>query len=99
MDIAVNDINGLDGLNTRDIKLAIGEEVNEDELDETAQGDKVESLEKMDLESKEEINTETIPDNDGVESLKKLLHALSNEDVAASLKGMKISINITLGDK
>jgi len=34
-----------------------------------------------------------------VEALKKLLTALTNEDVAASLKGMKISINITLGDK
>ena len=35
----------------------------------------------------------------GVEALKKLLKALSSEDVVASLKGMKISINITLGDK
>lgn len=35
----------------------------------------------------------------GVEALKKLLKALSNEDVSASLKGMKININITLGDK
>jgi uncharacterized membrane protein len=37
--------------------------------------------------------------NSGVKALKKLLKALSNEDVAASLKGMKININITLGDK
>ncbi len=37
--------------------------------------------------------------NSGVEALKKLLKALSNEDVAASLKGMRININITLGDE
>jgi uncharacterized membrane protein len=35
---------------------------------------------------------------DGVEALKNLLVALSDKNVAASMKGMKISINITLGD-
>ena len=49
----------------------------------------------------EEIdNTQKVKDNtqDGVEALKNLLVALSDKNVAASMKGMKISINITLGD-
>jgi len=37
--------------------------------------------------------------DEGVASLKRLLEALSNEGVAASLKGMKISVNITFGDQ
>jgi len=44
-------------------------------------------------------NTKITTDNNGVEALKKLLQALSNEDVVASMKNMEININITLGDK
>ncbi|PHQ65504.1 MAG: DNA topoisomerase IV, partial [Sulfurimonas sp.] len=96
LEIAVSDIDGLESLNTRDIKLAIGEEVGDEEvasdtLDEVVQSDEVESL--------QETNLDIDPSNEGVESLKKLLAALSNEDVVASMKGMKININITLGDK
>jgi uncharacterized membrane protein len=47
----------------------------------------------------QETNLDIDSSNEGVEALKKLLKALSNEDVAASMKGMKININITLGDK
>ncbi|WP_310441985.1 hypothetical protein [Sulfurimonas sp.] len=88
----------IDSLSSRDLKLAIGEEVNEEEFDETLDEDsrKVEEFEE-DLS----IDEDSIDkDGDkGVEALKKLLKALSSEDVVASLKGMKISINITLGDK
>jgi len=37
--------------------------------------------------------------NQGVEALQALLQALSNQEVAKSLKGMNISINISFGDK
>ena len=101
LEMSVSDMDGLDALNERDIKLAIGEEVCENDEVETSQvevnteeydanniSDEVENVQEMRVE----------PNNDGVEALKKLLQALSNEDVVASLKGMKININITLGD-
>jgi len=78
-------LDALDGLTTRDLKLAIGEEIDE-ELDEEVD------------ETSSEIEEENVEVQDGVEQLKKLLEALSDKNVAASMKGMKISINITLGD-
>jgi uncharacterized membrane protein len=68
---------GIDSLTSKDLKIAIGEEINEEEVSNAT-----------------DMST---TDNNGVEALKKLLQALSNEDVVASLKGMKININITLG--
>lgn len=94
----------IDSLTSRDLKIAIGEEVAVDEeLSETDEQagfdesikDKPEAEAEV-LETPKEMN---VSSNDGVEALKKLLKALSNEDVAASLKGMKININITLGDQ
>ncbi|MCD6432836.1 MAG: DNA topoisomerase IV, partial [Sulfurimonas sp.] len=100
--IATSEIDSIDALNTRELKLAIGEEVDLEELDEVSQSDEIESLVETnldttcdeELENQEQIENE----NDGVEALKKLLKALSDKDVAASLKGMKININITLGN-
>jgi len=100
------DIANIDSLTSRDLKLAIGEEVTQESTTESSQGSEVsgiedsslESISESDEETKIPTNTEITTDNDGVESLKKLLTALSNEDVAASLKGMKININISLGD-
>jgi uncharacterized membrane protein len=84
------DIPDLNSISSDDLKLAIGEELT------NAQEDKEEVVESK--TSKElKYDTEITPNNDGVEALKKLLTALSNEDVVASLKGMKININITLG--
>ena len=92
MDINMSDVNGLESLNTRDIKLAIGEKV-EEEIEVTK--DVSDELQELEVPQ----NTEISSDNEGVESLQKLLKALSDKDVAASLKGMKININITFGDK
>jgi uncharacterized membrane protein len=88
----------IDSLSSRDLKLAIGEEVNEEEFDETLDEDsrKVEEFEEDFSIDEDSIDKDG---DKGVEALKKLLKALSSEDVVASLKGMKISINITLGDK
>ncbi|MBL1242904.1 MAG: hypothetical protein COA39_000635 [Sulfurimonas sp.] len=78
----------LDSLTSRDMKLAVGEEVD--------------SLEPEFLEEEtaviEEIQETVAEENKGVEALKNILIALSDKNVAASMKGMKISINITLGD-
>jgi len=113
MSIAQSSIKDISGLNSRDLKLAIGEEVDdlpqepeemleEESMEENFTEDVAEEIdtieEKNESLSKDNtaVNSE---ENEGVEALKKLLKALTNEDVAASLKGMKISINITLGDK
>ena len=102
-----SEIDNIDSLNTRDLKLAVGEEVaelDEDMLDEKAE---VENEEELSIENEIDLEEDTISeisdldieaDDEGVESLKKLLEALSNKEVAASMKGMKISINIELGD-
>jgi len=100
LNIVGDDMNGLDSLTSRDLKLAMGEEVEELEEEslkeiETSSSHKNEIVEAEEADIKESSTDE----NEGVESLKKLLAALSNHDVAASLKGMKISINITLGEK
>ena len=80
------DIPDLNSISSDDLKLAIGEELT------NSQEDKEEVVASK--TSKElKYDTEITPNNDGVEALKKL-SALSNKDVAASLKGMKININI-----
>ena len=90
-------------LSTESLKVAVGE-LNEEEISHKETDDENESLEDIDLEEETKENSEVIESNtqieandDGVEALKKLLKALSNEDVAASMKGMKININIELG--
>lgn len=88
----------IDSLTSRDLKLAIGEEVLEnDELDDAEEKESFAQDEKREVLTKIHEDTND-GSTDGVEALKKLLTALSNEDVAASLKGMKININITLGE-
>jgi len=44
-------------------------------------------------------NDSDLEENDDITALQNLLKALSDKNVVASLKGMKININITLGDK
>ena len=89
--IAANEIDPLADLTSKDLKVALGEEVEPDIEDVDTQA--VAELE--DDMGSEEINE---ADGSGVEALKKLLEALNDKNVAAAMKGMKISINITLGD-
>lgn len=97
--ITENDIDSLDGLTSRDMKIALGEEPREEFQNEV----KIEE-ELEEVVTKEEVTDEVITQSEhqetpeGVEVLKNLLTALSDKNVAASMKGMKISINITLGD-
>ena len=100
LNIVENDMNVFDGLTSKDLKIAIGEEVEEE-------GSIIDELVEESSEEENEVNEEVVTDsikeetsdNNGIEALKKLLTALSDKDVAASMKGMKISINITLGDQ
>lgn len=89
----------IDTLSSRDLKLAIGEEVEDVAIDGEDEN-LVESFEEMaDEDAKEDEEIACVEDNGnvGVETLKKLLEALLNKDIAASLQGKKISINITIG--
>jgi len=110
---ALEGFDELDMLDERELKLAIGEEVEDEEVDihvgasdhtslsvealDEAMGKSVSADEFIDEpdfldESKAENSAE------GVEALQALLKALSNEEVAKSLKGLNISININFGN-
>ncbi len=96
----------LDMLDERELKMAIGEEV-EEELDirigesefaslgaealEEVMGRPAHAVEPV--EAKIEAGSA-----EGVDALQALLKALANEEVAKSLKGLNISININFGN-
>ncbi|MFA6188489.1 MAG: hypothetical protein WC680_04330 [Sulfuricurvum sp.] len=112
----------LDSLSERDIKLAIGEEVEEEPevrvghsnhssldaealseaLDEVAVDELGDEFEEMN------IDVESVGDlveehhgtpAEGMDALQALLKALANEDVAKTLKGLSINININFGNE
>ena len=91
LQIAKNEIDPLAGLTSKDFKMALGEEMDEEEIEDVEEA-------ITETSPVSEVEGGTQEQNSGVEALKKLLEALSDKDVAASMKGMKISINITLGD-
>jgi uncharacterized membrane protein len=104
------DFDELDMLDERELKRAIGEEIEDDEpavyADEGDESLVAETLEEVMNESpsfleetdEESEEVETASHAEGVEALQALLKALSNENVAKSLKGMNISININFGN-
>ena len=95
----------LDMLDELELKRAIGEEVEDEDLQNDQIID-IDDLDEVAMDEAEElaevaqpISNETAASHtDGVEALQALLKALSNEDVAKSLKGMNISININFGN-
>ncbi|MGA9046020.1 hypothetical protein [Sulfuricurvum sp.] len=97
-----------DMLDERELKLAIGEEVEEEPVAGIDEEDLFLETEELDEEMKdtdlnEEVaqvasSTVSTAHTEGVEALQALLKALSNEDVAKSLKGLNISININFGN-
>ena len=112
LEIATNDIDTLDdfdSLTSNDLKLAIGEEVNTEEPEVSSGEIDLESFEEVnteesdmmsdakDLESFEETEQEVQANS--IEALENLLAALKDKNVAASMKGTKININITIGDE
>ncbi|TDA62726.1 hypothetical protein E0765_09050 [Sulfuricurvum sp. IAE1] len=101
-----------DTLDERELKLAIGEEV-EEEPEIRVGGSEFASLGAEALaEASGHAQAETMAPKEsfaaemdeegthaeGVEALQALLKALSNEEVAKSLKGLNISININFGN-
>jgi len=109
-------IDDLDGLDEREIKLAIGESVEEElsvrvgegehsSLDAEALSEAMGEPSKMDaeMESKHDVSVlateKKSSPSEGMEALQALLKALSNDEVAASLKGLNISININFGNE
>ena len=125
-DVDMGDFEGLgdlDGLNERDIKLAIGEEVEEEEpeirigrgshssLDAEALSEAMgespivaldDELEDIDIDVSTALKPVTEHHGtpaEGMDALQALLKALSNEDVAKTLKGLSINININFGNE
>ncbi|MCI4406837.1 MAG: hypothetical protein JHC35_06080 [Sulfuricurvum sp.] len=101
---SMNGLDELDMLDELELKRAIGEEVKEESFDAQEEfSDTIESVDKED-DAFEEVSDKPAPSEtsaahpEGVEALQALLKALSNEDVAKSLKGMNISININFGN-
>jgi uncharacterized membrane protein len=103
------DFDELDMLDERELKKAIGEEVDEELSCYAAPESSGLVCEALD-EVKEEVFSdepqqsdnkaqETTSHAEGVEALQALLKALANENVAKSLKGMNISININFGNE
>ncbi len=88
----------IDSLTTRELKIAIGEEVDDEVEEENVESEDIAITPTPEPVTQENIDVDTSTENDGVAQLKTLLEALTDKNVAASLKGMKISINITLGD-
>ena len=103
VDLASSSIDSIDSLNIRELKLALGEDISD--LPEEIENDAKERVDEGITSSVETTSNSNLDvdlnssENEGVEALKNLLLALSDKNVAASLKGMNISINITLGDK
>ncbi len=105
-DNSFSGLDDLDMLNERELKLAIGEEVeDEHEPDEEAdlfeEEEEIAEEDAVDVVSVEPIAEEVhaVTHAEGVEALQALLKALSNEEVAKSLKGLNISININFGNQ
>lgn len=125
-DVDMGDFEGfgdLDGLSERDIKLAIGEEVEEAEeepevrigrgshasLDAEALSEAMGEAPVVELDDElEDIDVSTAlkpveqhhgTPAEGMDALQALLKALSNEEVAKTLKGLSINININFGNE
>ncbi len=104
MDIGEGD--PFDALDEKALKRAIGEEIEEE--NEEAEAESEEFLDETEEESEaieESVSAPVSCDDEikpshaeGVEALQALLKALSNEEVAKSLKGLNISININFGN-
>ncbi len=94
-------LDGFEGIDEREMKLALGEEIEEDE-EESIVSEKEELAPKVvevqECKSPLVAEEKSEAPVQGVEALQALLKALSNDDVVKSLKGLNISININFGE-
>ena len=103
LEIATNEIDSIDAfdsLTSNDLKLAIGEEIIEEvNIDEPELSSDDTELDKEELNQEVTTSEETEVQANSIEALENLLAALKDKNVAASMKGTKININITIGDE
>lgn len=92
------EVDPFDLLDEKELKRAIGEEVEEENEEAEAVLEPIEEEEESVSAPAECIETKPSSHAEGVEALQALLKALSNEEVAKSLKGLNISININFGN-
>ena len=105
IDLSFDDLDEFATLDEKSLKIALGEEVEDTIEDEITLDVNSELLDEAEhslseeivLPVKEESSELSVSTAYGVEALKTLLKALSNEDVVASLKGMNVNINISFG--
>ena len=97
LEIATNEIDDFSSLNSNDLKLAFGEEVNSEEPELSSDDTDLDKLEELNQEITTSEETEVKANT--VEALENLLAALKDKNVVASMKGTKININITIGDE
>jgi len=114
----LDSLDGLEGIDEREMKLAVGESVEEElsirvgsgehsSLDAEALNEAMGKPSKIELDDQDTLDTPVLAaqtekkgsPSEGMEALQALLKALSNDDVAASLKGLNISININFGNE
>lgn len=90
----------LDMLDERELKLAIGEEIEEASEIRPVENGHAALDEEVELSAHPSLPSVVSHEgvSEGVEALHTLLKALSNEDVVKSLKGLNISININFGN-
>lgn len=108
-EMQMDDADPFDLLDEKELKRAVGEEV-EEEVEAEAEpiieevedifDDTLETVVEEVSQPREENSNEIKPSHaEGVEALQALLKALTNEEVAKSLKALNISININFGNE
>ena len=100
LEIASNEIDSFANLNSKDLKVALGEEVVDDvdEAIDTESEEEADDIVDTVVDTETEIPLDKESKKGAVESLKALLSALENENVVAAMKGAKITINISFED-
>ena len=103
LEIASNEIDSFANLNSKDLKVALGEEVVDDvdgaiDTDSEDEADDIVDTVDTVVDTETEIPLDKDNKKGAVESLKTLLTALENENVVAAMKGAKITINISFED-
>jgi uncharacterized membrane protein len=99
----LDDLEGFEGINERDMKLALGEEVEDSEDVMELEDDLSFDIDEIEKPKPKNEPLCVVPEQknssaDGVEALQTLLKALANDEVVKSLKGLNISININFGE-
>lgn len=106
---SLEELDELDGIDERALKLAIGEEIDDEPTISVGKGEHTAldiealneaiSMSSNDVSEFKSLETSSTSPKEGVEALQTLLRALSNDEIVKSLKGLNISININFGNE